>query len=183
MKKCTRCKKEKTLDEFYKNRKKPGTYLCQCKRCHYEHAKKWRLANPDKARETVRRSSKKHYAKRRAYQLEYNKKNRDKIRQTEREYYWKNKEKIDEKNRKRFLLQLYGITVEQYDDILKSQNGGCKICGKQCKSGRKLAVDHDHKTKKVRGILCMNCNKGIGHFLDDPILLKKALTYLEDSNV
>lgn len=52
----------------------------------------------------------------------------------------------------------------------------CAICGR---SGGKHEVDHDHKTGKVRGILCSRCNNGLGQFLDNITLLKKAITYLE----
>jgi hypothetical protein len=83
-------------------------------------------------------------------------------------------------------LHNYGITAEQYDAMLAAQGGGCAICGEQCTSGRRLAVDHDHaccpgdKTcgKCVRGLLCGPCNQGIGKLRDSPRLLIAAASYL-----
>ncbi len=61
----------------------------------------------------------------------------------------------------------YGITVEQYDAMLRQQNGLCAICGRAPKRFR-LAVDHDHETGEIRGLLCTRCNLGLGWFRDDP---------------
>lgn len=71
-----------------------------------------------------------------------------------------------------------GLTVEQVEKLRKEQNNKCAICGQQ-PSKKRLSVDHNHKTGEVRGLLCNNCNAGIGHFKDDPKLLKKAIKYLE----
>lgn len=59
------------------------------------------------------------------------------------------------------LLRKYGLTAQQYDKLLTLQGGVCALCGKPPKAGgRKLAVDHDHKTKRVRGLLCvLPCNR------------------------
>lgn len=88
--------------------------------------------------------------------------------------------------RRRWLLKkLYGITLEQYDEMLKRQGGGCAICRAttedwRANGSRSLPVDHDHKTGKVRGVLCGKCNKGIGLFRDDPTLLQAAVAYLNN---
>lgn len=78
----------------------------------------------------------------------------------------------------------YGINQKTYEDILRTQNGKCAICG--CDTGgtsrsgniKKLSVDHDHDTGKVRGLLCNMCNVGIGNLRDSPELLEKAAKYL-----
>lgn len=103
-----------------------------------------------------------------------------------RAYYAANKEK--ERARGRVycaahkgdtLKKNYNITLADYERILEKQNGRCKICGK--KPGKKmLAVDHCHKTLKARGLLCSNCNVGLGQFKDDLSLLLKAAAYLEE---
>lgn len=74
-------------------------------------------------------------------------------------------------------LKKYGITEVDYQTLLAKQNGGCAICGSSGR--RRLDVDHDHLTNKIRGLLCNNCNRGLGHLKDDPALLRLAATYLE----
>lgn len=73
----------------------------------------------------------------------------------------------------------YGITLDKYDEMLEAQGGVCAICGQPCRTGRALAVDHDHTTGDVRSLLCANCNNGLGRFGDDPSLLRIAADYLE----
>lgn len=70
------------------------------------------------------------------------------------------------------------MTLEQYEALLAVQGGRCAICGGVNPSGRRLSVDHAHATKQVRGLLCGLCNRGLGAFRDDPILLRKAIGYL-----
>jgi hypothetical protein len=71
------------------------------------------------------------------------------------------------------------ITLDQYNQIFTNQNGCCAICDKhQSDEPRALAVDHDHETGKVRGLLCNNCNRGIGHLKDSEETLLKAASYL-----
>ncbi len=84
-----------------------------------------------------------------------------------------------EKTRNRSLKCKYGISLEIYYAMLKSQNGGCAICGKENAHGKPLAVDHNHKTGSVRGLLCFSCNVSIGHFGDDVNILRLAIRYLE----
>ena len=72
----------------------------------------------------------------------------------------------------------YDITIEDYRKLYAEQEGKCKICGIECES---FDVDHDHKTGRVRGLLCKPCNKGIGQFKDDPLLVLKAADYLLDT--
>jgi hypothetical protein len=80
--------------------------------------------------------------------------------------------------RRRHLLVTYGITQEQYDTMFEAQGGVCAICGG--KRRYLLAVDHCHKTGRVRGLLCKLCN---GRILtaakDDPAILRRAADYLE----
>ncbi len=69
----------------------------------------------------------------------------------------------------------YGLTVAQYRALLDEQRHSCAICGTQEK---KLTVDHCHSTRVVRGMLCVNCNVGLGHFRDSVELLAAAIRYL-----
>jgi hypothetical protein len=78
---------------------------------------------------------------------------------------------------------VYGLTVERYLDLLESQNGVCAICARPetAKRGgqtKTLAVDHDHKTGLVRGLLCQSCNTAIGLMNDDPQRMAAAIDYL-----
>ena len=77
----------------------------------------------------------------------------------------------------------YNITLDEYNEILKSQNKSCAICGineSDISTGRKtkLCVDHCHSTGRIRGILCDKCNRGIGLLQDDPKIISNALSYL-----
>jgi hypothetical protein len=94
------------------------------------------------------------------------------------------KELWKEYGRRSLLKHRYGITTDDYDTMLVEQNGVCAICKVNTAGGRgsesKLAVDHDHTTGKVRGLLCGMCNQGIGMFKDDVFLLEKAINYLSN---
>ena len=86
-----------------------------------------------------------------------------------------------EKTRSAVLKARYGISAEEYADLLEKQHGRCAICSTEaCNTGRRFAVDHDHHTKRVRALLCSNCNKGLGHFQDSQELLRNAAVYLDD---
>ena len=97
------------------------------------------------------------------------------------EYYKKNKPRLQHLVRNGMLKRKYGIDKQIYDNLLKMQNGKCAICGLQEKEHRNqvLNVDHNHLTKKVRGLLCNNCNRGIGHLKDSLSNLENALSYLK----
>lgn len=101
-------------------------------------------------------------------------------RVTKTTYRRKNKSIIKNANLKYY----YGITFEYYEFMLNKQQGKCAICQNFPKSLTKngklkdLAVDHDHKTGKVRGLLCTSCNRGLGNFYDNKDLLIKAIEYI-----
>lgn len=79
-------------------------------------------------------------------------------------------------------LKRYGITPVEYRAITLTQDDLCAICRKEEPNEHKytrLAVDHCHKTGKVRGLLCSHCNTGLGKFRDSVILLEKAIQYLK----
>lgn len=74
----------------------------------------------------------------------------------------------------------YGITLQEYNKLLKKQNGVCAIC-KKTEINRKLSVDHNHETGKIRGLLCQKCNAGIGMFQDNIKLFQNVIGYLRKS--
>lgn len=76
-------------------------------------------------------------------------------------------------------LKKYGITWEDYRQILDDQQGVCAICQIECSTGKNLAVDHCHETGEVRGLLCSNCNTAIGKFKDSTKNLQRAIDYLQ----
>lgn len=88
--------------------------------------------------------------------------------------------------RGRKLMSKYGITTAQYAALEDAQGGVCAICkGDETRTNWRssksdaLCVDHDHKTGKVRGLLCDNCNRALGLFRDDPVLLGRAVAFME----
>lgn len=70
-----------------------------------------------------------------------------------------------------------GLTEAEYYFILSEQGGVCGIC--RGHEQRRLAVDHDHETGAIRGLLCTRCNMGLGYFLDAANVLENAISYLE----
>lgn len=77
------------------------------------------------------------------------------------------------------LKRRYGISSEEYLAMLEQQGNKCAICEiDQCITGRAFAVDHDHTTKQIRGLLCSACNTGLGMFKDNTKLLQQASEYL-----
>ena len=92
------------------------------------------------------------------------------------------KEKNPESKRRSELKRLYKISLEQYVEIFISQGEVCAICKQECKTKKSLSVDHNHKTGKVRGLLCNRCNRALGMFQDSKILLIRAAEYLKDKD-
>ena len=84
----------------------------------------------------------------------------------------------EEKKRDAYLRKTYGITLEDYGVILAFQGGVCAICSRP-PAGRALHLDHDHVTKRPRGLLCFNCNRRVLGRQRDPALLRSAARYLE----
>ncbi|KKL81777.1 hypothetical protein LCGC14_1991340 [marine sediment metagenome] len=157
---CIKCGETKPRSQFNKCKARPDGLGYWCRPCASAYSKRWyksedrraqnaayREAHPEQIKETMRKHAAKAIA---ADPLWYRRKN---------------------------LQRLYGITLEDYERMLKEQGGGCAICGV---APKKLshAVDHNHKTGKVRGILCHMCNRGLAFFRDKPERLTEAAAYL-----
>lgn len=84
--------------------------------------------------------------------------------------------------RKTLLKNTYGISLEEYNNLIIKQNNKCAICGKE-PNGRPLCIDHNHITNTIRGLLCDSCNFALGLLKDDPILCTNASEYLKRNNV
>jgi len=89
---------------------------------------------------------------------------------------WRKKNPLKAKNKD--LKSKFKITIADYTGMLEAQQNRCAICRRERCENYALAVDHCHDSKKVRGLLCTNCNRGLGHFKDDPALLERAAQYL-----
>ena len=138
-----------------------------------EYMRAWYLKNRLRIRERKRRENRK-----------WRRKNRVRLRKSGRESMrsWRkaNPERRREIERARSLKKNYGISIAAYESLLKRQRGVCAICQKGPHK-RRLDVDHDHATGKVRGLLCTNCNNGLGRFLDSTLLLSAAKKYLRNT--
>lgn len=133
----------------------------------------YRKNNPGKIKEIQKRS----------YERLKNDPNRlAKLREWQKRYREKNRKALSDGERKR----RFGITPEKYAELFKSQNGVCAICEKLETATRlgkvkALSVDHCHNTSVIRGLLCSDCNTGIGKLKDDPKVLQSAIQYLNRS--
>lgn len=86
----------------------------------------------------------------------------------------------NQKNNKYYLKALYGMNLDEYNQLFILQNGRCDICGvHQDNLKKSLSVDHCHKTNKIRGLLCNTCNTGLGYFKDSEENLSQAIQYLK----
>lgn len=88
-----------------------------------------------------------------------------------------------ERERLRATLARWGITVEQYEALVAAAGGLCAVCQQPPRESKALCIDHDHVTGVVRGLLCQDCNLGIGQLRDDPELLDRAAAYLRAGSV
>ena len=79
------------------------------------------------------------------------------------------------------LLQQYGVGATPYSSLLAKQGGKCAICGCPPAPGKRLAIDHNHSTGLYRGLLCSNCNVGLGCFGDNPLFLAAAVQYVKSA--
>lgn len=164
-KKCINCGKSKPLDEFgYHNRAK-GQHRNMCRDCVNAWIREYNKS-PDGKK----------------VRADWRKRNEKRIKEWQK-IYKNDPEKREQRKvyHKQYWLKQYGLTVEDYDKLFEDQNGRCAICKSDSfdKRRKALAVDHDHVTNKIRGLLCRRCNQAIGAFQDNPDLLRKAATYLE----
>lgn len=152
---CTTCKVEKSFDLFSKDKQSKDGLTYNCRDCRNAKAK----LHPSNSKE-----------KRDLRNL--------KFKDARRIYYAKpeNQKRL----RNEMLRKAYGITLEDYNNLFEQQQGLCGICCQPQKSERNksLAVDHNHETGKVRGLLCDRCNRGLGLLRDNKQILQQAIDYL-----
>jgi len=153
MKICTKCKGDpKSLSEFYLN-KRTGRYHSRCKLCSKIAVREGRKDNLEKHKKANVRKQKRINGNPKKYGIKFMEAN---------------------------LKHNYRITLDQYNLLFLKQEGKCAICGIHQKDlKRALAIDHDHKTRKIRGLLCTQCNIGLGMFKDNPKVIQRAVNYLK----
>jgi len=188
MKRCSICKKLLPESQFYKRKKKKNWLASTCKECDIKRVKKYQKEHQEEVRNKNRNWIAKNRDKvNRKRRIKYQK-NKKKARKQSRRLYQRNKEKILKrrkelypKTRERKISQRYfrdyGITLQDKKMLLKKQNYKCAICEKPIKINAN--VDHSHKDRRVRGILCPSCNRGLGYFGDDIKILINAIKYLK----
>ena len=132
-----------------------------------EYDKQYRKNNKEKLSKGMKQWRKEHPEYYKEYHKQYYKNNIEK---------WK---RINpEKHRQSQIKSRFGLSHEDWLKIWDSQSGRCVICGKRFIKPSNACVDHNHKTGKIRGLLCITCNSGLGFFKDDPKLTAKATEYL-----
>lgn len=149
MKTCSKCKKQLALNEFQKCKATKDGLRLWCRSCRYTFEYRARKDRDKPA----------YLAKQRLVTRKY------RLSDPSRRY-------------KQWLKSLYGITIEELNNQSKEQGHVCAICGK-AQNNRKLVVDHNHATGQVRGLLCINCNHGLGSFLDSIKIMKEAMEYIK----
>jgi hypothetical protein len=161
---CTKCGEEKALTEFYTtNRNNKPYILPSCKKCCNQYATQYAQTHRTVTRKAVSKWAKNNPES-----------NRCKSKR------WKSNN--PEYRRKYELKSRYGLTLEAYKQLIKNQDGKCAICGEIAQDTlSSLFVDHDHITGKIRGLLCIRCNAGIGFMQDNSDICRKAANYLEQN--
>ena len=111
--------------------------------------------------------------------VEWRNKNRGRVNRKRRELYKLCPDRVVSDWRRRNYKR-FNLTIEKYQALFESQKGLCAICSVYHKDyGKRLSIDHNHKTGKIRGVLCHSCNTSLGGFKDSVEILNKAIEYLE----
>jgi hypothetical protein len=145
MKTCNKCKIEKETSEFSKKNKNPDGLQRQCKGCVKEAFDAWKVKTGHKSTAAARR------------------------------WRLKNPERNKVHDLSKRLRIKYGLTIDQYNQMIRAQNGQCAIC---CVKSA-LCVDHCHKNGNVRELLCNSCNTLLGHAKESEDILRSAIEYLK----
>jgi hypothetical protein len=178
MKSCTRCKEVKSHNEFTKNKSASDGLSYWCKSCKKLSDKRYiHLPGGGKTKEAesfTQELFNNNPPKRPAGQGKRGRQPSKTLSPEELKEYFRAGSK---RRRHKRRVSAYGITVEQHKQMLELQEYKCLICSKQIDMSS--PIDHCHNRSFVRGILCRGCNIGLGHFLDNPQILRNAAEYLE----
>lgn len=162
MRRCTKCERELPLDCFYRAKDGRDGRRGECIDCF----KAYRLARYPLVREQA-------IARAKAWQEA----NRERHLETQRKR--RARPEVKARERASYLRRKFGITSAEYERMLAEQGGRCAICKRRPTKGISLHVDHEHRTKRVRGLLCFRCNNALGDFRDRADFLVAALHYLD----
>ncbi len=141
----------------------------------YETEKRYRKNHPKEIAESQRKYISANREKVADRKRKYREKNLERIKQYQKKYNERYENKIRAQDLR--LKRKFNISLEEADVILILQHHKCPICKKSLMETLR-SVDHNHKSGKVRGILCRLCNVGLGSFMDNPQLLENAAKYL-----
>lgn len=148
VKRCNKCQTLKDPSLFYKAKRGKGGFSSICKACDLVKAVKWNKANKEKVNASYRR-------------------------------YWASHPEHRKKHQARGRFRLSGCSPELYEKLFRQQGGACGICGVlQSNLKKALCADHCHKSRVVRGLLCFNCNRGLGLLKDNPKFLLLAAKWV-----
>ena len=161
---CSKCKTEKDVEAFSIARASKDGRNYWCRDCCSKNYKKW-APNRDLEK------------KKAGWKAWYDADPERAKRKTLESYYRHHTERRNQQVESR-LMSRYGITLDQYNEMLEAQDGVCAICKKMCTTGQRLAVDHDHETGEVRALLCKGCNFKVGQIEKDWERTKAVLEYL-----
>lgn len=179
MKHCPKCDKDLDEKDFYLARSSMDGLTVWCKECNKASARGWYALNREKAIEKQRIWSLECPEEKKAKRAKYYAENKEREKKNMQRWYRLNRREKDSYSNKRFLRLYYKMSEEDYEKRYKEQNGCCAICKGNNLSGRRLSVDHNHATGYIRGLLCGNCNLGIGNFKDNVEFFKTAIEYLQ----
>jgi len=179
LKQCRVCKKhkdEQTEFSFSKHVPTKRNKTChECAEASLLRTRKWREKNPNYQKNKRDENREEHRRKAR----EYRKNNKEIIAAQQRRWRLKDKDRTKNKS----LKWDFGITVDIFNKKMEEQGGKCAICGKNSDTeGTNLHIDHNHTTNTLRGLLCGNCNRGIGSFMEDVNVIQSSIEYLQKAN-
>jgi hypothetical protein len=148
-----------------------------------EECKKYNKEYYRTHKDSIKNATKKYKSTRKEQYKEYYKKYKEKSSEYYKTRMLKNPQKVKEGWIRGGLKKRFNMTLEEYNLILEKQENKCFICRTDVSlTGKRLHVDHDHKNGKIRGLLCNQCNLGLGAFKDNIELFKKAIEYLQINN-
>lgn len=171
---CLGCKLNHTTNCFYKNKRKRDGLSQYCKSCTCKCVAEWNVKNKEKRAVYQKTYSQKNRKRLRVVALKWQKKNRERVSASRKRWV----EKFPEKELRRRLRYHNKISLEKFEEMFRIQGGVCAICYNEQEQGKRLCVDHCHKTQTIRGLLCTKCNTALGLFRDDTTIIKGALNYL-----